>query len=128
MSARRLAEPMVPNRDEVVARLEELVRDLPVESLPDLAGDLERVSWKAKLRIQVVQVAPQAAPGPSRAAQEGGLLTAQDVAMRLSISASSVYRMAKAELAAVAVQVGPGQLRFDAARLERFLSSRRRRA
>lgn len=42
------------------------------------------------------------------------------------ISEASVYARAKTDPRAAAVDVGPGQLRFDGGKLDRFIEARRR--
>jgi len=54
------------------------------------------------------------------------LLTSEQVAEILGVSVEQVYRLAKGQLRAAAVEVGEGTLRFDVGRVERFIEARRR--
>lgn len=101
-----------------VAEILRLAAELPLEDLPELFAGLERARWVAQLRVgggtagQAITVRP--------------LLTADQVGERLGISEPNVYRRAKTDLRHAAVEVGPGQLRFDADAIERFIEARRR--
>ncbi len=106
-------------RDDLLRGLEALVAELPTGSLPELFAGLERVRWTAKLRLQ----APPPAGEPSL---RRGLMTAEQAAEYLAISRSDVYRRSKRDLRSAAVEMGPGQLRFDPEALDRIVRARRR--
>jgi len=107
-------------RREVLLRgLEAIAAELPVESLPDLFAGLERVRWTATLRLRA---SPAVAEPPVRR----GLITVEQAAEYLAISRSDVYRRSKTDLRPAAVEMGPGQLRFDPEALDRIVRARRR--
>jgi predicted DNA-binding transcriptional regulator AlpA len=100
--------------------LHALAEQIPLEQAHVLAAALADADVVLRLRIsgRAAQEVPPAPPS--------GLLTADVVASRLSISRANVYRRAKGDLRHAVVEVGPGQVRFDAAEIERFIRSRRR--
>jgi len=104
---------------EVYAALVALAEELPLEDLPELTGELARTQAIASLRYSNSRSREKRA--------EGGLLTVEQVAARLGgISEAQVYRLAKTGLRAAAVDVGEGTLRFDPARIDKFIEARRR--
>jgi len=110
---------LVARKAEVYTDLSALAQELPLEDLPELAGELARAQAVASLRYSRSGVLQKHA--------EGGLLTVEQVAARLGgISEAQVYRLAKTGLRSAAVDVGEGTLRFDPARVDRFIEARRR--
>jgi predicted DNA-binding transcriptional regulator AlpA len=100
--------------------LHALASEIPLEQAHVLAAALADAD--VVLRLRIAGRASQAVD----AAPPGGLLTAEDVAARLSVSKANVYRRAKTDLRQAAREIGPGQVRFDPAEVERFIRSRRR--
>lgn len=96
-----------------------LVETAPLDLLPELVGRLAQAQALAALRL--ASGARQEPTGRGEA-----LLTVEEVAALLRVSEANVYSRAKTDLRASAVDVGPGQLRFDARRISRFVESRRR--
>lgn len=78
---------------------------------------LERARWTAQARF----LRPAADSGALPP-----LLTAEQVAEVLGVSVEQIYRLAKRQLRSAAVEVGEGTLRFDPARVARFIEVRRR--
>ena len=100
----------------VIAEVGRLAAELPLDELPELFAGLERSRWIAQLRVG----SRAALPSPQRRR----LLTVAEVAELLRISETNVYQRAKTDLRSAALNVGPGQLRFDADRVDRFLAAR----
>jgi helix-turn-helix protein len=113
------ADDLEARRDELLRGLEVLAGGLPTGSLPDLFAGLERVRWAARLRLQAPSAASE--PPPRRE-----LMTADQAAEYLAISRSDVYRRSRTDLRSTAVQMGPGQLRFEPEALDRIIRARRR--
>jgi hypothetical protein len=105
--------------EAVLGALEGLVAEFGREELPGLFAGLERVRRVAELRL--IPVPPRAGSDAARP-----LLTADRLAELLAVSTAQVYRLAKKELRSAAIEVGEETLRFDPARVKRFLESRRR--
>jgi Helix-turn-helix domain len=96
-----------------------LAEQIPLEELPEFVGALAQAQSLATLRL--MGQGSQANPPAS-----ASLLTAEEVATALRISEANVYARAKTDLKAAAVDVGPGQLRFDRDSIGRFINARRR--
>jgi hypothetical protein len=103
---------------QLLGGLEAVVGAFDREALPEVFAGLERLRRQAELRLAVV-------PPPGNTGLRA-LLTAKDVATLLQVSPTEVYRLAKVELRAAAIDVGEGTLRFDPRRVDRFLEARRR--
>jgi len=106
-------------KTDVFAAVETLAAELPLEEIPDLVGQLARAQAVTALRLS------QAASG-SKTEPDRPLLTVEELAAKLRISEQNVYARAKTDLRSAAVDVGSGQLRFDADRINRFVEARRR--
>lgn len=105
------------------AAIEQAARAGALEDLPAIAalmaGAAARVDRDISLRLAAAaRTVPAAILRP--------LLTVPDVSRLLRISPGEVYRRAKTDLKPATVDVGPGQLRFDAGKVERFIEARRR--
>jgi predicted DNA-binding transcriptional regulator AlpA len=110
---------LIARKAEVYAGLSALAQELPLEDLSELVGELARAQAIASLRYSGSE--------DRQKRTEGGLLTVEQVAARLGgISEAQVYRLAKTGLRSAAVDVGEGTLRFDPARVDRFIEARRR--
>lgn len=108
---------------ELLAALEGIAAEIPIEALPGFFAGLELARWRARLRVLEGE---REASGAAATAAPPALLRAEQVAGRLNISKADVYRRAKSDLRSTVVDVGPGQVRFDPAQLDRFIRSRRR--
>ncbi len=95
-----------------------LAEQTPVEALPELVGRLAQAQALAALRLATATRQTERV--------ENSLLTVEEVAGLLRISEANVYARAKTDLRGAAVDVGAGQLRFDRARVHRFIDARRR--
>jgi hypothetical protein len=103
---------------QLYAALRDLAAEVSAGELPEFLAEVERARWTAQLRVGAVR--PLATGGRE------SLLTAEQVADWLQVSEAQVYRLAKTALRSAAVEFGPGTLRFDSARLARFIEGRRR--
>jgi hypothetical protein len=104
---------------EILAGVGVLLEELPPAELEEFVGELARAQAIASLRVLRAPLSRPSDPAPR-------LLTVEDVAAMFRISEANVYARAKTDLRVAAVDVGPGQLRFDAGKLERFIEARRR--
>ncbi len=96
-----------------------LAEQIPLEELPEFVGVLAHAQSLATLRLM-------GQGGQTNPPASASLLTAEEVATALRISEANVYARAKTDLKAAAVDVGPGQLRFDRDSIDRFINARRR--
>jgi predicted DNA-binding transcriptional regulator AlpA len=96
--------------------------DLAVTLAPDVADHITRICL---LALSAVSLRPRASSSaePGSSGQAGDrLLTANEAAARLGISTDNLYR--KARSLPFTVHVGPRQLRFSAAGIERWIRRR----
>ena len=109
-----------PEAVAVYAGLRRLAEEIAVEELPGFFAELERAHWAARLRTESSVAAGAVGNGLNP------LLTVEQLAEMLQVSTGQVYRMAKGPLRPAAVEIAEGTLRFDPAKLHRFIEARRR--
>jgi predicted DNA-binding transcriptional regulator AlpA len=102
---------------ESLATIERAIQASPLEELPSLAAALAGLSARIALRLT-------GNPACRPLAEPQKLLSAAEVAEVLRISEGEVYRRSRSDLKPSAVVLGPGTLRFDPARLQKFIRSR----
>lgn len=105
--------------DPRLASVLSMAQEMPVEALPALIGRLAEAQALAALRLGS---AGRQEPPPAVET----LMTAEEVAAMLRISLANVYARARRDLRPAAVEIGPGQLRFDRESLRRLVNARRR--
>ncbi|MBI3329788.1 MAG: helix-turn-helix domain-containing protein [Nitrospinae bacterium] len=103
--------------DELIAHLEHALDIMPVEQMPGLLSQLERLWALIWVKLMIVPVSgTRENPGPDR------LLDVSEAAHRLGVSKDYLYRHAKR--LPFALRIGPGQLRFSERGLERWIKTR----
>jgi predicted DNA-binding transcriptional regulator AlpA len=94
--------------------LERTVLEAPIEDLPAVVGDLERLKAIAWTRLnRPAEAVPAGADGDR-------LLTADEAAARLGVPRSYLYR----NRLPFRVTVSPGRVRFSSAGIDRFIKKR----
>ena len=106
---------MVDDHDDDLLLSE--ARDVPVERIPSMLGELERVKAHLWVRLN----ANRTASGGEQQADES--LGVKEAARRLGMSPGWLYRHAR-DLP-FAKRVGPRTLRFSAEGIRRYLTARR---
>jgi excisionase family DNA binding protein len=106
---------MGETRALLLGELERLASEISVEDAPALLGDLERVRWKVRLRLEAFARGCQ-----SGAAEPSRLLNVTEAAGRLGCSPSWLYRHNK-RLPFV-VKTGRS-LRFSSKAIDSFIRS-----
>jgi predicted DNA-binding transcriptional regulator AlpA len=104
----------------VVGDLERLASAIPLEDAPSLLGDLERVRWSLRLRLEMFTRGRE----NSAATEPNRLLDVEEAAGRLGCSPSWLYRHSK-RLPFV-VRTGRS-LRFSSKAIDYFIRSRETR-
>jgi predicted DNA-binding transcriptional regulator AlpA len=104
----------------LLGALERLVSEIPLEDAPALLGDLERVRWRLRLRLEMLTRGRENSAGtePNR------LLDVEEAAGRLGCSPSWLYRHSK-RLPFV-VRTGRS-LRFSSKGIDSFIRIRQER-
>ena len=100
----------------------ERIANVPPDTLPALIGEAEALRARLWARLQASS-APQApTPASGGNGKADHLLTAQETAERLGVSARWVYR--KADELPFTRRIGEGTLRFSERGMERWKESR----
>ena len=118
-----MTDPLQAGREgrleALLGALATLAGELGREEFPDFFAGLERVRRVAEFLL--IPSPPDLASGAMQP-----LLSAERLAELFGVSTTQVYRMAKGSLKPAAIDLGVGTLRFDPARIKRFLEARRR--
>jgi len=107
--------------DELIAHLEQALDVMPVEQMPGLLSQLERLRALIWMKLRNVP-----ASGTRESPSADRLLDVTEAAHRLGVSKDYLYRHAKHW--PFALRVGPGQLRFSERGMDRWIKTRLGRA
>ena len=104
----------------LIPELDQLVETLPVDEVPTLIGDLERL--KTRLLMRVVETAASSTPEPPPPQSADRLLTANEAASLLGVKPRWLYDHVDDIPARVRL---PGRkLRFSERKLRRWMEAR----